>query len=726
MFDARSIGGRACAGAALALAALGLGAGQGALAAGQEKAVLLARDGKPTAVIALPNTADAKSSEQAAADLLAWGVERMSGARLSILREGELDAVRVQSGRIEQGTPDDAIEGDEGVPGERRVKPRAPLNFVLIGKGELASGLGVKAEGLKPGGIRLKTSGNALVLLGGPATAPGEPGSDPDGVRYAVMELLWRLGFDYLWPGELGAVIPRGATVAVEPVDYTFNPPIRGRGIRWGQDFGHDRFEEPLKQLGIAPEQWKAGFAKAMGKAPPVSWSDWMRLGGSMPTFGHAGAGLRDAGRQMKEHPEWFALQGDGTRDQRGTPRFRLCKSNPGLIEHVANDIIQQARENPNLELVSLDPNDGGPASWCMCDACRALDPPEGARIELQVLDGPGSDKRKTIEYVSLTDRMVFYWNSVAERVTKEHPNLLFGVSAYSRYKDPPLKRKLHPNLVVRFVPSTTEGWKGWQEMGARRVFWRPNILLAGWQDGKLRAYTGDLSKAMRYFISAGMVQTDINTVRHWWAVHGLNYYAAARLCWDPNLEADQIVADYARRGFGAGAAHVERYLRRVEELTAQGVARSFEKDEDWRFTPEVMVELRGLLNEAEKAAADDAQVVARVRFLRVGLNYTDLQETLSEMAWRAQERREWDKDLARKLIDLNCILARSIPLTHNLSVNTVYLVGRNASFSQYAPIRGRTLQPSDPKLLERAYDPRFGLTGREQSLGDMLAAFGL
>ena len=60
---------------------------------------------------------------------------------------------------------------------------------------------------------------------------------------------------------------------------------------------------------------------------------------------------------------------------------------------------------------------------------------------------------RRDFEHVSLTDRMVYFWNAIAEQVAKVHPDKLLVVDAYSVYAAPPVERKLHPNLVVRFAP---------------------------------------------------------------------------------------------------------------------------------------------------------------------------------------------------------------------------------------------------------------------------------
>jgi hypothetical protein len=662
-----------------------------------ETRITLVESGKPAAVIVLPARAERRSVEYQAADLLANMIERMTGTRLDVTREDQL-------------TKD-----------TQRAK-----NLVVIGEGPLASRLGVNAEGLGPGGIRLKTGNNAVVLVGGPASLPGEPGSDSGSVVYAAIELLERLGCHYLWPGELGMVIPNRATVVVEPVDVRYTPAIRRRYVRWAQVAGQPRADAGLERLAMTTDQWQAGLERAMGDEPPISWTAWQRLGGQMPTFGHAGGGLRSGTAYLTIKPEWFALQADGTRDQAGDARWRLCKSNPELIDHVARDIIAQLHENPGTQLVSLDPNDGGSRTgWCLCENCRALDPPHAPKIQLTTYPTADRRERRPVEHPALTDRLVWYWNSIAARVVKEHPDVLFGVSAYGPFSHPPVKQKLHPNLLVRYVPSHTEFVPAWTEAGARRMYWRPNILLVNRRDGKLRSIVGPLAENMRYFADAGIVQTDFDSIGHNWATLGVSYYAAARLNWNPYLPAEQIIADFARHGFGQGAEHIEKYLQRIEQLTAAGVAGAFQSGDDRRYSPEVLSELRELLNDGEQAA-DDPVIARRIAFLRMGLNFTELQEKLDELSWRASQGEDVDRELARRLVDLNSLALRDIMLNHNLAVNVPNLVWATGGFARFAAIRGRTVSPSDAALLDRVADPRYGLTGREDSLAEMLSSFGL
>src|SRR5207244_3219577 len=82
---------------------------------------------------------------------------------------------------------------------------------------------------------------------------------------------------------------------------------------------------------------------------------------------------------------------------------------------------------------------------------------------------------------------------AIAERVAKVHPDKFLVVDAYSAYAAPPVERKLHPNLVVRFAPlgyhaedyrqESLRDWDGWAR-AAKRIYFRPNLMLLGRREG--------------------------------------------------------------------------------------------------------------------------------------------------------------------------------------------------------------------------------------------------
>jgi len=679
-----------------------------------EPALTLVRDGAPNAVIVLaPQRAEGKDIETAIAEkhaamCLQGHLLQMSGARLEILEEKDLAGAKVRDGRI--------------------VLPKdktGPAAFILVGEGALSKALGVTSEDLKPGGIHVKTTANALVLVGHPEMC--HPYGDGGGIRHAAIAVLEGLGCRYLWPGELGKVVPRRKTISVGPTRLAYNPPIGQRRIRSGGM--RARGGIGLKRLGVSKERWtqarKAATRTRVSElirpvryvpSADYAWGVWHGLGGDIGIRG--GHAFGDAWEKWgKEHPDRFALQADGTRDQTGAGnRERLCVSNLGLIEAIADEIIDKAAADPNKKCFSVCPNDGGYSSFCMCDKCKALDPPNAPGIALTIFKKVGKPHRRTMKYVSLTDRYVYFWNRIAERVAARHPDVLLLGQAYSIYSAPPVKRKLHPNIVIRYVPSGKEGWEGWRKAGTKRIYWRPNILGAGRRTGTLIVYARRMAETMGYLARNGMLATDMDSITHTWANQGLNYYVAARMNWDPTLKYEDILNDYCSSGFGPAAGHVKRYFLRAEEVCA---------DAELSFTPDVVARLRESLNKADEAAGADETIRSRVAFLRMGLNYTDLHETLARMAQAARDKQPVDRDRARQLLELHYMVLRDITCNHNLAVNAALLMWGSGDLARWSPIKGRGFRP-DVKVFAKTDDPACTLTGRENSFEEMRISLGL
>src|SRR5262245_29258174 len=194
------------------------------------RAVTLAEKGQARAVILVP----AKPSPvvEGAARVLRDHLKQMSGAELPIRTE-------------------DRITGS----------PSPDQAWVLVGEGKLAGKLGLTSKGLGPGGIVQAAKGHVLALFGTDAHTP----SDPNGTRYAVTTFLEdRLGVRYLWPGDLGKVVPRRGTITVADFQHRFAPQLAQRRIR---SLGyHDRIQVGLDLLHDDPVA-----------RPPSSNSDWPR-----------------------------------------------------------------------------------------------------------------------------------------------------------------------------------------------------------------------------------------------------------------------------------------------------------------------------------------------------------------------------------------------------------------------------------------------------------------
>ncbi len=227
--------------------------------------------------------------------------------------------------------------------------------------------------------------------------AVGLYGESDLAASYAIYELLDRLGCRWFMPSEQGEVVPQLPTIRLAETDVSSAPYTAYRGVWYCDD----------------------AFARRN------------RLGGLLINAGHALEGYITQ-EQRREHPEWV-----GTVD--GKPqRRRLRWSAPGLPEAIGDAILARLEKTPDQLSVSLSPDDG--LGYDNSPADRALD---------------AGDFDPSFQGVSLTDRGVWFSNRIVKRVTEKRPEVLFGLLAYAACSRPPVREKLHPNIVPQLAPIT-------------------------------------------------------------------------------------------------------------------------------------------------------------------------------------------------------------------------------------------------------------------------------
>jgi hypothetical protein len=602
--------------------------------------VTLVEDGKPRAAIVLPDAASPAAKRASA--ILQSHIRQISGANLTIRLERDFKT------------------------GATKEQP-----LILVGEGKLAKELGFTTAGLGAGGFHLEAKENVLALLGTDLQTPADTG----GTLYATSTFLEeKLGVRYLWPGETGKVVPRRRTIEIADFKIVSAPAMVQRNIR---SMGYsNRLLVGLRHLKFARADYeKLHDEAAKTEADTGTWFAWQRLGGTLNLHsGHAFGQLWD--KYGKDHPDWFALQPNGSRDQsKGGDRARLCKSNPELIAAIARDKIEEFKENPGLLGVSLGPNDGGQMTFCTCPKCEALDAPGGRKVQLWDFTGK---ERRMFEHVSLTDRMVYFWNAIAEQVTKVYPDKLFVVDAYSVYAAPPVQRTLHPNFVVRFAAlsygdeadrqQSLQDWDGWAK-AAKRIFFRSNLMLAGRRTGMPLLYAHRFAEDFRHLASHGMMGTDFDSCCHNWATQGLNYYVVAKLHWDPSQNVDGIIDDYCRSGFGPAAKTMRLYYDKLEgNFTASAAAHQSEFS---MFTDAVLSDLHKLIDQAKAEAAKDEPSLRRVEFVEQGLRWTDVEVRAHRFLADPDHA---DPAAVKRVLDERYALQRELFEKFPLAVNVAYV----------------------------------------------------
>jgi hypothetical protein len=272
---------------------------------------------------------------------------------------------------------------------------------------------------------------------------------------------------------------------------------------------------------------------------------------------------------------------------------------------------------------------------------------------------------------------VVYFWNAIAEQVVKVHPNKLLVVDAYSVYAGPPVERKLHPNLVVRFASlgyadedyrqESLRDWDQWSK-AAKKIYFRPNLMLAGRRDGMPLLYVHKFGKDFRYLADHGMIGTDFDSCCHNWATQGLNYYVVARLHWNPEQDVDALVDDYCRAGFGPAAKPVRRYFDGLEGLMNEVAAKKTKATA--AFTAEALAGLRKELNQARKDAGSDAIIAKRIDFLELGLRWTVVETKAHALLADPKA----DKEAAKRTLDERFALMREVFQKTPLALNVAYI----------------------------------------------------
>jgi hypothetical protein len=423
--------------------------------------------------------------------------------------------------------------------------------------------------------VRVMVGSPAVAAFGPPAkTAPykqgfryvvsakgvGLLGESDLAASYAVYELLDRLGCRWFMPSEMGEVIPAAKTIALKEVDFSSAPGTLYRGL-WYADEDYRRRN---------------------------------RLGGLLLSAGHA-LEMYVTKEDREKHPDWRATIG-------GKPHaHRLQWSNAGLADGLADKLIEMNGKDPT-PTYSLSPDDG--IDWDESPQDKALD---------------AGDFDSTHQQTSITDRLLVLTNRVATKVSAKHPDVLFGMLAYAQYTRPPVREKVHPNIVPQIAPIT---YSRAHPMTDDRVPGNRDLryLIEGW--GKKARMTSmyyygfNLAEpaAPQPFLTKWGVDVPFalkNNCQFWQPetmttfetnMHAL--YMANRLAWDPTLKPEEVYADLNAKFYGAAAKEMTAYWQFIDAVWVNtpeysGCGFGYLR----RWTPERMAEARRLLDAGLAAA---------------------------------------------------------------------------------------------------------------------------
>lgn len=445
-----------------------------------------------------------------------------------------------------------------------------------------------------PEEILIRTLGNDVVILGHDTIT--EDGIQFEaGTHLAVSSFIEnQLGVRWFWPGKWGTDIPQQTTLRIQPVSIRYSPQLRLRSLSL-PSFERRLDRDIIRTLNKHvenPKDWAAqkdkdtrewqnhhrGDSRSTG-APRIN-----PLAGNWSDFHNAHAFRW--GQYRKEHPEWFAMQPDGSRQEdTDTPypdaqNVKICVSNPGVAEKWLEEAREYFTNNPHATTFSASERDKGWQGYCLCKDCLAMDNPGAEILEREI-----RWEHESRLFYALTDRYAKFWNTIARRLKEDFPDRDVNVSVYAYHVTRPAPTiKLEDNVIPIFVGlerrlyqrnseehtlDQRRMWKEWWEAAEKRnvLVWRPNMMYRN--IGLPYIFTRRHAENMRFMAEHGLVGviTDSGISASNWSTQGPQLYLAAKLLWDPYADAETILADYYQRAFGPAAPYIEQYFQLFEDL---------------------------------------------------------------------------------------------------------------------------------------------------------------
>ena len=447
--------------------------------------------------------------------------------------------------------------------------PREGFAQVVLGDSEWTRAAGLDVSKLPLDSFYLKSAQNRLYVAGydDPKDdlilhfSRGNYPRSAHATAFGVCEILERYaGVRFYFPDEYGTIIPKAQEIAVPAVDEIVQPQF---AIRNCYILGAG----PLPDVPIGPGQLKR----------KVWWQLRLRENTINIPCCHGQNRFRIAERFSETNPEYFQLRKDGTRNLKkrsevdyGYQCGQLCHTS-AVWDIFRKETIERIQKGEKY--VDIMPQDGMQA--CRCENCLKR---YSQTNDFSLASGYCSE---------------LMWSntiSVAKAVTDAGLKGCVTQMAYGPCRHIPsfdipenvkvvlavggpwaLSRPDILDLQIGFIREWAEKLKG-------KVSWIWTYPMKNY--GRLQAH-GVPQYAPRAFfefyrraapyIDGSYVES--NQEQDTIFYNYMNYYMFAQLAWHPDLDVEKVLAEHNRLMFGGAAAHVAKFLDRLEQIWIGKVA---------------------------------------------------------------------------------------------------------------------------------------------------------
>ena len=594
-----------------------------ALCAIHSFAVTLVDNKKSNSFIIIP--AEPQPSVEVAANELVYHINKSTGVKLNIYKENA-------------------------------IPKNATGHKIYLGKCKNSI---IDPSTLPPAGFLIKATSNTLHIIGNDRNT-GPVGSSWHavwhGTLWGVYEFLeTQIGVYWIWPGELGEVIPQKYTIKIAPYEFKDAPKLRFTDLTARRSkYNRVNWSNPKNEEKYWEAECRFLLRHRIGSVVNMNYSHefglWWKL------FG-------------KKHPEYFALNTSGTRGPLpetpswGTHLMDMCVSNKAFHQQILTSWAKRPKKLKQLRpYINLGLNDC--PILCVCKDCRAWDQKDhrfakspywgkGKKITFKerwsVAKAAWGEEGTTQDDIpSLSNRHARYLLAVQELAKKQYPNVPIVSFAYANYRKPPTEVKLNNGIIILntaalFFPYTAKAsnefrkeWIGWKNTGVLQHY-RPNLLHAG---ANLPVfYAKRFADDFNFAYKNGMISSQMDSLFGTWANQGPNIYTVLRMHSNPERNANDILKNFYNC-FGPAAKEIEKYFsifeKRSEEVTEEmwlvwqkrnrtksglgGTFKNFVAIAPEYMTNNVIKQAKAQLTKAKQAAKNDSLTLKRIEFLEKGL----------------------------------------------------------------------------------------------------------
>jgi hypothetical protein len=477
------------------------------------------------------------------------------------------------------------------------------------------------------------------------------------GTLYGVYEFLDSLGVRWYRPEPWGEHVPALPVLKVPIGRHTSKAAFQ---YRWSMS-GYRYWTDETPQQSAWAKQWAT-----RNRQNTMTWTGSEQGGFHALQIRHIYDTLFPADTYFAEHPEYFALI-DGKRRKDG----QLCLGNPEVQRLTAEKILQFAKENPEYESHSLEPNDND--LWCQCDLCKAMDDPN----QKSILSGATLDWERPLGDIELCNRVSAFGKHVAETVYQSNKELKIIWLAYLTHTEPPTKvKQLPPNvriMAAAFASAFTNPQDAYSDY-SRDLYdpqSQPNRnfvrVLEGY--GKMTplmtyeywsgiAWVGPmpLIDTMRDRLQAYhklKMEGVYNEVHSHWGPQGIDLYFMTRLMWNPDLDVKKELDLYCKNYYGPAYKPMKEYHELLEKAAHSGIPfYSYGVGTHAIFTPAVVKRMGELITQAKAAIGKQEPYAKRFEGVWAGYEYTRLVLPYHELLAKGDKleaAKAWER--ANKLI---------------------------------------------------------------------------